>query len=149
MYCIPYGALTPELGKTSDDWVFIATCNSIAWALAFAFSQSIWALKGDLESMGFDAMTAIRMCAIFFYIVGALTILLTSLVFPSLLIVGSASGTPNATGASITVIVGGGLCLLVALVLKFYDEDRVNQFLNDVPDRQDDGEGLRGSFDYS
>ncbi|KEI72606.1 MFS transporter [Endozoicomonas elysicola] len=331
MYCIPYGALTPELGKTSDDRVFIATCNSIAWALAFAFSQSIWALKGELESMGFDAMTAIRMCAIFFSIVGALamavpvlvidekkycdgnqcsehvfsamksafsnvdfrmftlsnlltcmatffletgaiyyvTILmgmsestaslvmivmfvcsfacyplvvkltrrfqkrtmqifalvlhgllmaliplctvlpdaaltgwililllaiptainsilptviladiarsdgnrtgshkegvffgamnfniklaisLTSLVFPSLLIIGSASGTPNATGASITVMVGGALCLLAALALKFYDEDRVNQFLNDAPDRQDDGEGLKGNFDYS
>ncbi|WP_299727645.1 MFS transporter [uncultured Endozoicomonas sp.] len=75
MYVMPYTALIPELGKTSADRVFIATANSVAWALAFATGQLIWVIKDVLEASGMDAMTAIRICAGLFAFLGALAML--------------------------------------------------------------------------
>ncbi len=75
MYVMPYTALIPELGKTSEDRVFIATVNSVAWALAFACGQLVWVIKDTLESSGMDAMTAIRVCAGLFAVLGGLAML--------------------------------------------------------------------------
>jgi len=76
MYVVPFTALVSELGKTSEDRVFIATCNSVAWALAFGVGQLIWWFKAELESrFMLSPMEAIQYCATGFSLLGVLAML--------------------------------------------------------------------------
>lgn len=75
MYVVPYTALIPELGKTNADRIFIATANSVAWALAFGVGQLIWVMKDYFESTGMEPIMAIRTCALIFATLGVLAML--------------------------------------------------------------------------
>lgn len=80
MYAVPYTALIPELGKTAADRIFIATCNSLAWAVAFGVGQLIWIIKDLFEGIGMTPMEAIRTCAIIFAVLGVIAMLVPIIV---------------------------------------------------------------------
>ncbi|MGI9277284.1 MAG: MFS transporter [Endozoicomonas sp.] len=80
LYTMPYGALVPELGKTADDRVFMATVNAAAWAAAFCLGQTLWVVKGILQNTGMTAMEALRTVITGFAVLGALCMVVPILV---------------------------------------------------------------------
>ena len=99
MYGISFGALVPELGKTSEDRVFIATCNSVAWTLSFALGQGVWAFKGMLEADGMTGVEAIRVIVAAFSVIGAIAMLMPILVIDENKYCGGKTSTENAFDA--------------------------------------------------
>jgi GPH family glycoside/pentoside/hexuronide:cation symporter len=60
MYCTPYTALIPELGKTQDDKINISTYISITFILGTALAYASPFIWDILISNGMERMTAIR-----------------------------------------------------------------------------------------
>jgi GPH family glycoside/pentoside/hexuronide:cation symporter len=60
MYCTPYNALIPELGKTQDDKINISTYISITFILGTALAYSSPFIWDMFISNGMERMTAIR-----------------------------------------------------------------------------------------
>ena len=80
LYVMPYGALIPELGKTADDRVFLATMSAAAWGAAFCVGQTLWFFKGVLEGQGVSPMDALRIIVVSFALIGAFCMLVPILV---------------------------------------------------------------------
>ncbi|MBI9009153.1 MAG: MFS transporter [Tenericutes bacterium] len=60
MYCTPFNALIPELGKTQDDKINISTYISITFILGTALAYSSPFIWDMLIGSGIERMTAIR-----------------------------------------------------------------------------------------
>jgi GPH family glycoside/pentoside/hexuronide:cation symporter len=61
MYCTPYNALIPELGKTQEEKINISTYISITFILGTAFAYSSPFIWDTFISNGMDRMNAIRL----------------------------------------------------------------------------------------
>jgi len=70
MYVIPYGALIPEIGHTSKQRMLLSTITSVAWAMGFFIGNSVYALKGVFENMGYTPVGAFRIVVALFSVVG-------------------------------------------------------------------------------
>ena len=81
-YCIPFGALVPEIGHTSKDRVLMCSLNSASWIVGFAFgAMLIFTFKDILQSsFGMSPLSAFRTVVAVFCALGFLGLVLPVLV---------------------------------------------------------------------
>ncbi|MGL4370000.1 MAG: MFS transporter [Spirochaetota bacterium] len=81
-YCIPFGALVPEIGHTSKDRVLMCSLNSAAWIVGFAFgAMLIFTVKDILQSsFGMTPLASFRTVVAAFCALGFAGLLMPALV---------------------------------------------------------------------
>ena len=61
MYVVPFISLVAEFGHSSKERLFLSTVTAIAWASGFLLGNAVYVVKGLLEEMGLEAVTAMRL----------------------------------------------------------------------------------------